>query len=130
MKPPNSLVAEAPVPPLATGIAEPEVVVPRRVTAHVDEETKRSQDDTTRLVAQAATAGSAEGQAKDLTCNEAEVDALSSGEQHHTWNIPIPRIRYNYGTRLPPTPAYGTCIPMFLFDAITLQAHVRSSLRA
>jgi hypothetical protein len=34
----------------------------------------------TRLVAQ-ADGGSAEGQAKDLTCNEAEVDALlSSGE--------------------------------------------------
>jgi hypothetical protein len=38
LKQPNSLIAETTVAPLQTSIAEPEVVVPRRVTAHVDEE--------------------------------------------------------------------------------------------
>jgi len=50
-------------------------------TTHVDEETKRSQDDTYATAGAQADGGSAEGRAKDLTCNEAEVDALlSSGE--------------------------------------------------
>lgn len=50
-------------------------------TTHVDEETKRLQDDTYATAGAQADGGSAEGRAKDLTCNEAEVDALlSSGE--------------------------------------------------
>lgn len=32
------MVEETPVTPLATGVSEPELVAPRRVTAHVDEE--------------------------------------------------------------------------------------------
>jgi len=38
LKQPPSLIAETPVASLETVIAEPERVVPRRVTAHVDEE--------------------------------------------------------------------------------------------